>query len=419
MRSQRFQNVIGRGRLGSGPIDFEPFMDLINLQSDNPARFTMVGSKISAWTEQNGVTQWTESNDSLRPTYPGGVPTFGGNGVGLVRSGGDVSATDYTLFCVVRNTSEATAKALFASTTGTNWYDIGSTTFVGALKIGGADVYRANVGYKGKRDTVLCIRKSGNTVTIFVNNRACVQTLNNFAGQTTLFGRLMSITGFSSFALAGTLKAFCLSSIVMSDAVVQDVVNSLYIRYNLGLNLATDTIIGFGDSNTAGQGSTSYLVGLASQMGLAFTQAGISGSLFTTNNASSGYTRYASQIVSKPLTDYLVVQYCTNDVGNVSPSAYAIEFNAMMNDLVNVKGWNPSRICLVTPPYQRDNVNAALLDQFAAVYSAAATLYGTKFWDFLTWMRNNGGNSLLSDNVHVLQAAQNAMQAGVFNAFTT
>ena len=52
---------------------------------------------------------------------------------------------------------------------------------------------------------------------------------------------------------------------------------------------------------------------------------------------------------------------------------------------------------------------------------AIATANGTKYFDLLQWMRDNGGDSLLvaADNVHLNQTAQDAWSAGVFTALTT
>lgn len=404
----------GSGFAGSNSLSIVN-MDLINLQSYDPAKFTLSGSQITAWTEQDGVTQWTQGTAADRPLLTGGVPTFAGNGDALVRAT-DVSATSYTFFCVVRNTTEATVKSLFGSVAGANWTDIGNSNFQTILKIAGVDIYRSSTGYKGKRDTIICIHRNANTITIYINNKRCLQTFNNFAGQPTLFGRLMSIAGFGSFALAGTLKAFCVTSSVLSTSATQDTINALYDKYNLSANTAADSIRAFGDSNTVGSGSTSYAYGLASSMGLGTSIDAVSGSIFTSATNASFY----EILVSRPMTDYLVMQYCTNDILQSVPVAtYQTKFLSFINDLINVYGWNPSKICLVTPPYQRDNANAAALDQYAALYLSTATTYGTKSWDFLSWMRANGGNSLLVDNVHVTQTAQNAMQAGVYAAFTS
>jgi hypothetical protein len=76
---------------------------------------------------------------------------------------------------------------------------------------------------------------------------------------------------------------------------------------------------------------------------------------------------------------------------------------------------------LCSNPYQRSGANATALDNYRTEILAIATLYGTKYYDFLQYMRDNGSDSLLipADNVHVNQTAQNAMSAGVYTAFTT
>jgi lysophospholipase L1-like esterase len=392
--------------------------DLINLQSYDAAKFTLSGSQITAWTEQDGITQWTQSVAADRPLLTGGVPTFAGSGDALVRAT-DVSATSFSLFCVVRNTLGATNKSIFASITGTNWYNINAGDFSGVINVAGAGLFSALSGYLGKRDTVIGIIRNGNTINLYINNRVCIVRTSNFAGQPTLIGRLMSIAGFTTFALAGTLKSFIVSSSVLNSAQIQDVINSLYDKYNLSSNTDTDTILAFGDSNTLGSNATSYVVGLAAQMGLGYTQLGIAGSRFTTFNSNSGYARYQSQLITRPYTDKIVIQYGTNDIsGGVNLATYETEFTAMMNDFI-AQGINPSNICICSVAYRRDNADAAILDNYRAFLLATSIAFGTKYFDLLQDMRDNGGNALLNDAVHLNQTGQNRWQAGVYAAFTS
>jgi lysophospholipase L1-like esterase len=217
--------------------------------------------------------------------------------------------------------------------------------------------------------------------------------------------------------MIGTLKSFVVTSAVLTDAQHNDVVSGLYAKYNLSSNVAADTVIAFGDSNTVGLGTTSYVNAVAASLGLAYKNIGISGSWFATNNSSSGYARYGTQVVYNPYTDYLVIQYGTNDILNsASVITYATEFNAMMSDLIS-RGWNPNRICLCSIAYQRDNANASLLDDYRAAILASSVTYGTRYFDLLQDMRDGGGNSLLSDNVHLNASGMTIWSNGVIAAF--
>ena len=391
--------------------------DLINLQSYDASKFTLSGSNITAWTEQNGSTQWTRSA-SPYPTLNSGVPTFAGSGTALERSA-DVSATTYSLYAVTRLTGETTNnQSLFASKTGTNWVGL-NQGYLSTLMIGGTSVSNNIGGYKGKRDVVFWIRRTGNTVAFGYNNTTCLQLTNLLAGQNTSIGRLMSISGFAAFSMVGTMKAFVTSSAALSDAAHSNLVNSLYNKYNLDSNTAADTIIGFGDSNTTGAvGATSYIFAVASSFGLGYKNLGIAGSLFTTFSAVSGYTRYPAQLILKPFTDKYVIQYGTNDVlGAVSVSTYETQFTAMVADMV-AQGVNPNNICLCSIPYQLNGLNATKLNDFRTVIVNVATTYGTRYFDLLQAMRDGGGNTLLSDNVHLNNAGQTIWSNGVIAALS-
>jgi len=73
-------------------------------------------------------------------------------------------------------------------------------------------------------------------------------------------------------------------------------------------------MMGFGDSNTVDTGSTSYLISLGESLGVADANVGISGSYLTTNNSSSGIARYQAQLITKPYTDYIVIQNGTKNI---------------------------------------------------------------------------------------------------------
>lgn len=398
---------------------FELLMDSINLQSYDSSKFTITSSKIETWLDNSGFPSWTQSNASLRPVLTGGVPTFGGSGISLLRVGGDISATVYTAYFVVRNVAETTDKAMFSSASGTNWFNI-NNNYESRLVVGGVAKLRSNGGYKGKRDAIISIRRNGTTITMYVNNRKMLEVANTFVSEATLFGQLMTITGFAAFALNGTLKAVCLTSSYLSESVHQSNINDLYSLYNLSTNTATDTILAFGDSNTKGQGVTSYVVSLATSLGLGYANLGIAGSLYTNvgATANNGYDRYNESLISTPNTDYVVIQYGTNDILNaVSDTTYGTQLDAKIAEHI-AAGISPSSICLCSVPYQQSSANATALNNYRTKVLATATLYGTKYYDLLQDMRDNGGDTLLSDTVHLNATGQALWAAGVLFALT-
>jgi lysophospholipase L1-like esterase len=396
-------------------------MDLINLQSIDADKFTIVSpNKVSVWAENNG-TQWSQATDANRPLLNDGI-IFDGSNDALARSA-EVSANDYSLYCVFRiletNNGAIANKSLFAALSSTNWLGI-QPSYNMSVNVSGASRRLVTTGYKGNRFVVLGIRKSGNNFTFSINDRVCLQSGTN-AVTNTLFGRLASISGFGAFSLNVNIKSFCLSSQVLSDVVHKKVVDTLYNQYNLSSNISADNVCGFGDSNTTGQGATSYLVALSTSMNLAHLNLGISGTMFqnTTGQANNGYSRYQSQLVSKPFTDYVVVQYGTNDIlTGQSASIFETQLNAMIGDLIS-QGYNPSRICLCSNPYQVSNQNSALLDDYRTRILNVATAHGTKYFDLLQDTRDNGGNSLLVDAVHLNATGQTRWTNGVYTAFTT
>ncbi|NHM08013.1 hypothetical protein G4D82_12330 [Flavobacterium sp. CYK-4] len=399
-------------------FDLASYMDLVNLHSKDASQFTLVSSKISSWND--AISAWVQATDTARPTLTSGVPIFDGNDQ-LVRSA-EISATSFSLYLVFKDTGAVgkiflgaqSASDYFMHTSPSNSYDAISINVGGVPK----QVWRA--GLTGNRYSILSIRRNGNTLTAKINDRTLISTSSTFAGQATLISRLMSYTG-AGFFMTGGVRALCVSSQYLSDIDNQKVINKLYSDYNLAADNAAECVIGFGDSNTVGTGSISYLVSLGVSLGVADANAGISGSYLTTFNSNSGIARYKDHLFTRPYTDYIVIQYGTNDILNsVSASTFGADLNTIVADLIAV-GHSPNKICLGSNPYQRSGANAAALDNYRTQISNAATTHGTKYYDFLQYMRDNGGDSLLNtgDNVHINQTAQNAFSAGVYAALTS
>lgn len=397
-------------------LNLSQFMDLINLQSKDSGQFTLVGSKISSWND--GISAWVQATDANRPTLTG-FPLFDGNDQ-LVRSA-EISATTFSLYLVFKDTG-AVGKIFLGAQTASDYmiHNAPANAYDGiSMNVGGASKQAWTAGLTGNRYSILSIRRNGNTLTAKINDRTLISTASSYAGQATLIARLMSYTG-AGFFMTGGVKALCMSSSYLSDIDNQKVINKLYTDYNMASDNAPECVMGFGDSNTVGTGSVSYLRSLSTSLGVADANLGISGSFLTALNANSGIARYQSQLITRPYTDYIVIQYGTNDIlGSVSSSIYASALNTIVADLIS-QGYNPDKICLCSVPYQRSGLNALALDAYRTEILAIATTYGTKYFDLLQDMRDNGGDSLLiADNVHLNQTAQDRWTAGVLTALTT
>lgn len=394
----------------SGGFNLAQYMDLINLQSVNQSQFTLTGSSIDSWND--GISAWTQGTGTAKPTLTGGVPLFDG-GDKLVRSATN-NPTVYSLYILFKNTGALT-KMIMGSSSGSD-YLLHDSSYRVTMNVGGVakSTLISGLGSSatGNRYSIFAIRRNGNTIAASVNDRSLYETTNTFAGQAQLLDVLMSYAG-AGFFMTGGVKAVCMSSQNLSDSVHAQVINKLYSDYSMSSDATAMTIFGFGDSNTAGQGATSYLIALSAGMSLAHCNLGISGSRLTAFTATSGIARYASQLNSRPYTDKVVIQYGTNDIlGGVSQSDYETALNTVVGGLITA-GWSAAKICICSPPYQQSGANAAALALYNTSCSTVATTYGTKYFDLYTDIKDNGGDTLLADAVHLNASGQTRWQNGV------
>lgn len=399
---------------------YSQYMDLANLHSINTSQFTLSGSQISSWND--GINAWTQGTAANRPLLTSGIPIFDGSNDQLIR-GAEISRTDFSLYMILRDTGAITK--IFLSAQSASDYFIHTSFSGGAfdgigLNVGGVTRLTLRAGIKGNRYSIFSIRRTANTFTARLNDRVLIQTTNTFSGQNTLIARMMSFVS-GGFAMAGGVKAFCMSSQNLSDTIDLQVRNRLYSDYNMAADNAAENVVGFGDSNTVGTGSISYLVSLGNSLGVRDANAGISGSRCSVFDASSGVTRFEQQLITRPYTDYVVIQYGTNDIiAGVSAATYASALNTIVGGLISA-GYNPNRICLCSVPYQRSGANATALNNYRTEILTIRTTYGTKYFDLLEDMRNNGGDTLLvtADNVHLNTTGQTRWAAGALTALTT
>jgi lysophospholipase L1-like esterase len=400
-----------------GSFNIDPYMDLINLQSDSSSYFTLSGSNITEWAEISG-TKWTQSTSANRPLLTDGIPIFDGSNDQLLRAS-EISATTFSLYIVFKDTGAIT-KILLAANTNSDYimHDAPSSSYDSIqMATGGVARERWVAGITGNRYSILSIRRNGNTLSAKINDRTLLTKTSNFAGQATLIYRLMGFVS-GGFNMAGGVKAVCMSSQNLSESINTSVINSLYSNYNLSSDTATENICGFGDSNTVGQGVTSYLRALSSSLNVADLNLGISGTRLT-SGTNNGISRWESQIVTRPYTDYVVLQYGTNDILNsVTASTAGSSLETIVSGLIGY-GYNASKICICSPPYQQSGANATTLSEYNTAYQSIATTYNTKFFDLYTDIKDNGGDTLLSDSVHLNASGQTRWQNGVYTALTT
>jgi lysophospholipase L1-like esterase len=402
---------------GSDPFDPAPYLDLVNLQSINPARFTLSGSQISSWAEEGG-TLWSQGTAANRPLLTGGIPIFDGSNDQLIRAS-EVSATTYSLYVVFRDLGAIT-KILFGAQSNSDYcmHDSPSGLYDRIqLATGGVTRQGWTAGITGNRYLILNIRRNANTLSAKLTDRTLLAKTINFAGQATPIARLCSIQSAGFFMNAG-VKAFCMSSQNLDDTTNGQVIDYLYSTYNLASDTAAECVTCFGDSNTVGQGVTPYAISLGSQLGVADHNLGISGSRLTALDASSGITRWQSQIPTRPYTDYVVIMYGTNDIlASVGASTYATALNTIVAGLISA-GYSPDNICLVTPPYQVSGQNATALNNYRTEILSIQSTHGVKVFDAYQWGLDNGGDARLTDAVHIDATYQAGIANGVYAAFT-
>ena len=399
-------------------FNLDSFMNLCNLQSTNANKFTIVGGKVSEWIEENGITKWVQPTDGRRPTLVNGVPTFSGANTSLLRSE-NLSLTNYSLYCVVRNVGKNESKAVFSTlSTADERFSFANKCNEMVLKTVGGSICLSLASATGNRDNVISIRVNGNVARIYINDRLCGIKSYSFSGQVTNIGVLMGLFANSSWSMNGTLKAFCVSSAIVTDEEHRNIIDGLYTRYNLASNISTDCILAIGDSNLAGSGSAiSFTNPLGIQCGLSIANLGVSGALLTplAGTVTNSIFNRQEMLFTKPFKDWVIIAGGTNDtIYNVSADDFYNYYNQILSN-ASLKGYDMSKVILVSPPYQKDNAREVVLNEYNAKIVQLATQYGCKHLNLLQIVRDNGGNSLLLDSVHLNQTGQNLWQTSLYN----
>lgn len=406
---------------GGSTFNPDQHFDLLNLQSNSASNFILSGNDVTQWSDISGAGRHaTQSTAGAKPDYNSGLITFDGSDDALALAA-DISLTTGSVYILFRNNGALTKAICGALATTT--YMLQASPSLLNLTSGGITKAQFELGMgasANSRLSILSIRRSGNTFVLKVNDRTLLQLSNTYAGEATLIG-FLSRLNLGGFFMNSVIRAFAVNSTYHDDTTNQNIIDAWYTRYNLAALTQADNVCGFGDSNTRGQGTTSYLVALASSLSVVALNLGISGTRLTNigATANNGIGRYQAQVITRPYTDYVIVQYGTNDIlGGVTAAQYGPQLDTVIAGLISA-GYSPSRICLCSCPYQQSNANSTALDDYRTQIVNIATARSTKYFDLLQDMRDNGGDSLLSDAVHLNATAMTRWANGVFTALTS
>ena len=391
--------------------------DQANLQSYDAAKFTLVGSKISVWADQDPTkSTWGQGTDSRRPTLTSGVPIFPSSASGgfMQRTDGELELANFSCYMVVRGTTIPADAGFFSASSRLDWLSL--------TNIWQAATERSafRLGHTGNRVVVLVWKKNGNSIECWYNNRKVLSS-TSFSGQSVRFRNFMGLSMSASYSVAGPCQSVIISSDFHTDSQTNDLVNSLYEKYNLAGNTATDCLLGYGDSNTAGFGSTGpWLPAVGTALGLNYTNLGISGSAMqdTVGTASTSGYRRQNQIISKSGQDWLVIALGTNDIQlSGSIDTYEEQYSEVLTNLI-AAGYNPNRIVLNSPMYRMGNDKATELSAYRDVVLALSVEFGTRYFDLLQDFRDNGGDANMADTLHANATGRVRWQNGLIATIT-
>lgn len=402
-------------------FDISPFMDLLNLQSDNVNNFVNVSGAISQWTDISpALNHATQPTSGLRPLYNSGEPKWDGSGSFLALTN-EIGLSTFSLYIVFKRrvVNSADLAILSSDGPGNNFFRLDGSNatiarqmtlnnvdrpptanFTSSWRIGGEESYQ-----------VMSFRRSNGTIVVKLNDRTAI-TISIGANPTWLsYIKYIGSTN-SSLYFDGNIRAICMSSQNISDTIDNSIRETLYSKYAL-LTASVPKIICLGDSITAGGAVAtsfpSYIDPLGTAMGMPYVNLGIAG-----EQATGGLARYASQIITRPYTDKVYIMFGANDINAGVPTAtFAATISSIAQGLITA-GYSPRNICLSSPCYQQSGANASTLDAYAAAVLSKASSLGTRYADILTYIRNNGADTLMGDGLHP-NSSGNAAIATVVN----
>lgn len=415
---------------GDGSAVIDANMDLLNLQSDKPENFTLVSNAISQWTDKSlslnhaaqatsgfrplynsGEPKWDGSDDFLTLTNELALSTFSmyivfkrrvvdGTGLALIGAGDGAGGPNNNFFRLDGNDTNSIARQMTS-----NSVDRPPThNFTNSWRIGGEETYQ-----------VMSFRRTNGSFVVKINDRTVITiSIDGTTPNQLMYFKYIGST-FNSLYFDGNIRAVCISSQNLNDTLDTQIREALYSKYAL-LSASVPKIICLGDSITQG-GSVptsfpSYIDPLATAMGVPYVNLGIAGQL-----ATDGLARYAAQIITRPYTDKIYILFGANDsTASIPAATFANTIASIAQGLITA-GYSPRNICLSSPCYQQSGAQASTLDAYASAVLSKANTLGTRYADILTYMRNNGADTLMGNGLHPNSSGNTAIATVVNTAF--
>lgn len=199
------------------------------------------------------------------------------------------------------------------------------------------------------------------------------------------------------------------------------------------------SFVGEGDSITFGLNSSSnpqrWTSLLAAAWGASELNKGISGTVLQNSNydnsqprTNNGRDRFIADMTGTNKRALGIIAFGTNDArflaypSTFNVSAYANDMGEMISGLM-VNGYAPAEILVLPPYWLPDNANfgsggtRTTYETYVTAAKNVAREYGVAFVNIYTYMRDNGGSALISnDDLHPNDAGHAVIAQGVRTA---
>lgn len=193
-----------------------------------------------------------------------------------------------------------------------------------------------------------------------------------------------------------------------------------------------DSMRFYGDSITYGMsadGGLDYASKISQYFNVTKNNSAISGTTLVNSYPNNFRESCYGSVPNKGvLKEFLLIAYGTNDgrsehpystPPNHTPAMFFSQYQESI-DIILAKGWLVSEIILLTPFYVPDvdlatySTDRAHYEVYVQNVKDTATANGIVYFDVYTYMKNNGGNSLISgDNVHPTNAGHELIFQGL------
>lgn len=392
-------------------------LDLLNLHSDSPANFSIIGGNVAQWFDQSPRKNHLEQTASAsRPAYNNGNITFDGSN-DFLQLPQEYELNEFSIYTVLK--CNVLNKALFGGNSRNDFFYIQpGMTLDFTITSGGSSSHRAGLGLL--RYNLLSIRKGpfNSALQIEVNDRVLMGNAANTLSRLFILGLLGKTQSGNNFG--GVIRSFGVSSRYVDDATHARIKQDLYNRYIIP-DSTYETVIALGDSITEATGS--WITQLGPALSKSYLNLGISGSRLSAQGGAANNMRgrFPSTGLSAPFKDRIIILAGTNDIalGSVPAANFGVELDELLQ-LIMSKGYTGADVCLCSTPYQRLGANAATLDQYRTEISAKATAYSTVFCDVLQAMRDypGGGDLIMTDDLHPNATGQTYLKDTILTSLT-